>query len=437
MMRLRSLVLPGQVDTPPPEVSLRGLAAPATTAADGPPTTLPRRRQRDTVAIIRIARFWPNNPGAAAASGAPAALERLESDGLDAFGSEAPPRAISEPVAPARPDPVVTPAPPTGRRTTRGSRGLAVGIAVVMTAIASGAGVRLYQARTTATAMGSLTLETNPAGVAASVAGQPAGVTPLTLSLGPGEYDVRLTDSHGQVRDLRVQLAAGSTVVRHVEFPVATPPAGASGGILVQSEPPRAAVTIDGVKRGRTPVSIDALSPGEHLVVVSTDRGSVSRTVTVEAGKTLSLLVSPMEAPGVVSGWLSVSAPVAMQLREGGRLIGTTETDRLLLPAGQHEIEIVNEAIGYRSVRQVNIGGGRTAQVSIELPQGTLSLNALPWAEVYVDGERIGDTPIANLSRTIGPHEVVFRHPQFGERRATVMITADRPARLGIDMRRH
>jgi hypothetical protein len=87
-------------------------------------------------------------------------------------------------------------------------------------------------------------------------------------------------------------------------------------------------------------------------------------------------------------------------------------------------------------VQKVHVAPGRTAVVNIDPPSGSLSINALPWAEVWVDGERIGETPIANLSRPIGPHEVVFRHPQFGERRETVIVTAGRPARLGLDLRR-
>jgi hypothetical protein len=63
-------------------------------------------------------------------------------------------------------------------------------------------------------------------------------------------------------------------------------------------------------------------------------------------------------------------------------------------------------------------------------------VNAQPWAEVFVDGERVGETPIGNLSRRIGSHEVVFRHPELGERREVVVITAGKPARVGVDLRK-
>jgi hypothetical protein len=61
-------------------------------------------------------------------------------------------------------------------------------------------------------------------------------------------------------------------------------------------------------------------------------------------------------------------------------------------------------------------------------------LNATPWA-VWVDSAR-SETPIGSLSLPIGPHEFVFRHPEFGERRYAISLTAAEPLRLSVDMTR-
>jgi hypothetical protein len=71
----------------------------------------------------------------------------------------------------------------------------------------------------------------------------------------------------------------------------------------------------------------------------------------------------------------------------------------------------------------------------VELPYGSLSINAQPWAEVWIGSERIGETPIANLSRRVGSYDITFRHPELGERRETVLVTLRQPSRLGVDMR--
>jgi hypothetical protein len=48
----------------------------------------------------------------------------------------------------------------------------------------------------------------------------------------------------------------------------------------------------------------------------------------------------------------------------------------------------------------------------------------------------MGETPIGNLSMSVGPHEIVFRHPELGEQRHAVTVTAGAPARLSVDLRK-
>jgi hypothetical protein len=136
-----------------------------------------------------------------------------------------------------------------------------------------------------------------------------------------------------------------------------------------------------------------------------------------------------------VGGWVAMKTPVPMQVFEEGRLVGTSEVDRIMLPVGTHRLDIISDALGYRSRHEVAIRAGQTSTLRLEMPTGTLAVNAQPWAEVWIDGERIGETPIGNLTRTIGPHEVVFRHPELGEKKATAIVTLKEPARVGVDLR--
>jgi hypothetical protein len=162
----------------------------------------------------------------------------------------------------------------------------------------------------------------------------------------------------------------------------------------------------------------------------------VKQRVVITAGVASSVL-APVStaAPGPVSGWLTVKSPVAVEIRENGRLIGTTDSDRIMLTAGRHDLEFVNETLGYNATRTVTVPPGKTAPITIEMPQGVVNLNAAPWAEVWIDGRRVGETPIGNLSVPIGSHEIVFRHPQLGEKRQAVSVTLKAPVRLSVDMK--
>jgi hypothetical protein len=74
--------------------------------------------------------------------------------------------------------------------------------------------------------------------------------------------------------------------------------------------------------------------------------------------------------------------------------------------------------------------------IKIDFPKGTIAVNAVPWAEVWIDGERVGETPMGNLPIAIGPHEVVFRNPELGELRHAVTVTLTAPARVSVDLRK-
>jgi hypothetical protein len=107
-----------------------------------------------------------------------------------------------------------------------------------------------------------------------------------------------------------------------------------------------------------------------------------------------------------------------------------------MLPQGTHDLEFVNEATGFRARRSVAIRAGQTSAVRVDAPNGTLHINAVPWAEVFIDGQRIGDTPIGNLQTRIGSREIVFRHPELGERKATALVTMKEPTRISMDLRK-
>jgi hypothetical protein len=228
-------------------------------------------------------------------------------------------------------------------------------------------------------------------------------------------------------------VAAGSQVSQYLEF-ADTP---TTGRLQVQSEPAGAKVTVDGTLRGVAPLTVADLTPGDHEIIMQNDLGSARHVVTIQAGATASLLAPIAAAPasGPVSGWLAVRAPFTVEIREQGRLLGTTDTDRIMTTAGRHDLELVNEALGYRATRTVQVPPGKVAPLALDLPNGAVNLNAMPWAEVWIDGRRVGETPIGNLNVAIGPHEVVFKHPQFGEKRHAISVTLSAPVRLSVDMK--
>ncbi|MEO5740108.1 MAG: PEGA domain-containing protein [Vicinamibacterales bacterium] len=305
-----------------------------------------------------------------------------------------------------------------------------VALAALMTAGLFAARERLAPAAAPVTT-GTMTVSTDPPGAEVEVDGVGRGKSPLSLALAAGAHTLVIR-GYGESRTIPVTIAAGADVSQYLDLPKA---GSDLGKLQVRTDPPGVRISIDGTPLGKTPMTIVELAPGEHTVTLESDMGSVTQKVMIEAGVPASLVV-PMGAPpgAVSSGWVSVTAPLVVDLQENGRPLGNSGIEKIMLPAGKHEIELVNEHLGYREMRTVQVSPGRTAAINVVFPKGSVSLNAIPWASVSIDGESIGDTPIGNYPLTVGPHEVVFRNSELGEQRRVITVTTRSPVRLSVDL---
>jgi PEGA domain len=290
----------------------------------------------------------------------------------------------------------------------------------------------LYLRPASTPATGTLSVGTSPAGISVFVDGTAHGVTPLGVELPPGEHVIELRTATER-RRIPVTLTAGGQVSQYFEF---ARPTQASGELLVRTDPIGASVTVDGQYVGRSPVSVPDLAAGTHTVVLQHDVGTLTERVLIEEGRTGSLVVSMGGTPkSAAAGWIRLDVPTEVQVYENGRRIGSSDLERIMLPIGRHDLEFVNDALGFRQQRAVQVTAGQVSQVRLEWPRGSMAVNAIPWAEVLVDGQRVGETPIGSITVPIGTHEVLFRHPDLGERRQTVTVTTGDTVKVGVDLR--
>ena len=258
---------------------------------------------------------------------------------------------------------------------------------------------------------------------------QPRGVT-LLLTVPAGGY--KLTVQHGAaIKEMPVSVSKGVATVHHITW--TDPPAAPveKGHLSVGTDPVGGIVIVDGVTRGAAPLTLRDLPVGAHRVVVRARGTTYTRTVQIEAGTTASLFFEGSQAVAVAPGSIAIESRVPVQVFEDKRLVGTSQMDRIILPAGEHALEFVADSVGFRSTHTVHVAAGETTAIPVEsLDQ--CQHNALPWAEVFT---RIGETPLGNLQQTLGPHEIVFRHPQLGERRMHIVVTMKDANRISMDMR--
>jgi hypothetical protein len=279
---------------------------------------------------------------------------------------------------------------------------------------------------------GNLTINTRPIDAEVLIDGTRRGTTPLTLSLTPGTHTITVR-SAGDERIVPLTIASGAEVSHYFEMKPAEP-AVIVGRVSVVTDPPGARVSVDGKARGTSPITVTDLTPADHKVTVTSDTGSAERTITVTAGGTASVMFSLPRVSGPVGGWLAISAPFDVEVVEHDDVIGSGGTSKIMLAAGRHDITLLNRTLGYQEARKVDVTGGKTMSIKVDPPKVNISVNARPWADVSLDGASLGQTPISNLQVAVGTHEMVFRHPQLGERRQSVTVTAKGPNRIAADL---
>jgi archaellum component FlaG (FlaF/FlaG flagellin family) len=199
-----------------------------------------------------------------------------------------------------------------------------------------------------------------------------------------------------------------------------------TGGLHVTSNPAGAQVLVDGKARGVTPLTLTDLTAGRHAIELRSDAGAVRRTVTVDADQTAEIDES------IFSGWLAVYSPFELVVSEGGRALRLDDRNQIMLAPGRHELRLANRALAYEAVHQVELKPGEMTTLRVTPPPSAMTITATEAAEVWLDGARVGETPLNAVPVQLGTHDLVVRRTTGGERRFTITITVN-PFTLNVD----
>jgi hypothetical protein len=295
--------------------------------------------------------------------------------------------------------------------------------AVLSLVVYLGIAVRGYYAQSTIP--GTVTVDSKPQGVEVRIDGAVRGVTPLTLSMKPGNHALELR-RFGATRKFTLSLGPGAQLSQHVDWTNVK----AVGTLAITSTPSGARVSVDGKSRGVTPLTLPDLPAGIHKVVLESSEGTIRRDVEVSAETEIKL------NEAIYPGWIGVFAPFELKIYEGRRLLGTTESARIMVPPGRHELQLVNEGLGFHETHVLTVNPGETAALNISAALGIIRIKAPAGAEVWIDGERVGETPLGDLSIPVGSRDIVIKHPQLGEQRTTATVTRSAPTEVNVDFKR-
>jgi hypothetical protein len=210
--------------------------------------------------------------------------------------------------------------------------------------------------------------------------------------------------------------------------------------VVVETLDPGDTVLVDGKEVGVTPLAV-ALTSGVKSIQVLTRVATeppAERVLTTASEEHEPTAAAPLTLPASRDkrGGIRVASPIEVQVLEGERVLGSSIDGPIVTTAGKHELDFLNNAVGYRSRQVVDIKAGQIVPFRISPPDGRVSINAVPWAQVSIDGNAVGETPLANLSVAVGEHEITFRHPQLGEQTQKVIVKSSALSRVSATLTR-
>jgi len=267
-------------------------------------------------------------------------------------------------------------------------------------------------------------------GAAIRIDGEPSGNVPLRKTLNPGRHLVQVGKRGFVTFSKWVDLVGGQVTTLSVALQSQE---AKTGSLLVTADVTGMPVLIDGQRRGATPLIIDGLTEGEHVVEIrSPGEGyqPFSKVVTIRANERTTVEAAIRVAPDLGSLRVITNVPGAIISLDGAD-IGVAPAAKGALTPGEHLV--MARATGYEDVEQtVTVLAGRERVVSLRFTTTSTDLArilvraSIPDATVTIDGVDMGKPPITIEPAKLGTHSVVVRAPGYRELRRSCSVAPGR-----------
>jgi len=197
------------------------------------------------------------------------------------------------------------------------------------------------------------------------------------------------------------------------------------GSLSLTSIPPEATVLVNGRERGKTPLTVQNLKVGEHTVKFTlSEHFSSEEQVNITADEITKLNSTLRGKPGSL---LVESTPANASVYVDGELKGRSGEWLYGIEAGKRTVRVSRD--GYKTAsRPIDIPPNGQETLSVTLPKlppktGHIIFSSRPAdAEIYIDGEKIGTTPMTLKNQPIGVYEVEIKASKHKVWRGNVTV---------------
>lgn len=218
------------------------------------------------------------------------------------------------------------------------------------------------------------------------------------------------------------------------------------GTLRVVSSVPNADVVLDGELKGKVNTDIQITRPGQHIVELRVPgMAGQSQEITIAQGESRVIKMDPqgpsapnpnLPPPLDAVGRLRVVTPEPdAEVFVDGSSMGIGSMDRRDIPAGKHFVVVRKQGFAEWK-REVELKPGESMSLTADLASsGTLKVLAnVTGAEVFVDGQAAGTTPVTVPNVSAGDHLVEVRAPGFHEARQQLHLGGGEQKVLSADL---
>jgi hypothetical protein len=210
------------------------------------------------------------------------------------------------------------------------------------------------------------------------------------------------------------------------------------GSLRIVSQVPGTEVTVDGEPKGAANVEIANLRPGQHLVEIrARNYAPQVLEVTIAAGeqRIARAELVPQAEKQQVGRLRVVSAVPDAEVFVDGAAMGKAPFDRADVPAGKHFVVVRKQGFADWK-RELDLEAGGSIALTAELSaSGTLKvLSNIAGADVYVDGQPLGKTPLTVPDVPAGEHILEVKHPGYVPAKQTLHVNGGEQKVLSADL---
>jgi hypothetical protein len=233
------------------------------------------------------------------------------------------------------------------------------------------------------------------------------------LSYGKHRYTVEAPMYHPEsgITEITAQKAAPVTITLKPKF----------GKLTIHTQPEQGAdVFIDEVKQGQSPLAIERLSSGTHKIrVMKTQFLPVAQEQTITDGATEALTLTMQPNFAVIT----LTTPDGGDIYINDEEKGAAPWSGRLTP-GQYKVE-VRKPSHRPSATTVASEAGKDKTVSLAAPSpiyGSLEIKGNVQADIFIDGENRGTTPVILNRILVGGHSVELQAAGYKPHQQTVEV---------------